>query len=300
MIAINNVDCGLSLKGTGIDQCSQTLGKPVGFWDLPLNLSLDINADTFDRAAVINKIKEGTLHVFNNAVDFAENNEEDVTQTFSSGIITDVRDGLPAFDFMYINGYAWHSAAYSHNSFGGNIALLYQNGVIGLASSLDGKRLEGLTRGRLKTATFKNNTGSEVSMTMISLQLTDTIQYNTRIALINDTSFGSSPLNIGGAVNANVKVIGTPAVGDTTTVVSVAASANASRFAAGLLFSDFNYSGQNVTAAVYDAATGQYTLTHDALVAGVKVISLGEGTDFAAQVGTTELLYTGSSLQFTV
>lgn len=296
----NNVDCGVALKGTGVIDCIQKLGKPVGFWDLGSNFSLDKNADTLDRAAVVAQIKAGQFHVFNNAVDFAESNEDDVTETFSSGIIEDVRDGLPAFDFTFIKGYGWHASAYSHNGFGGSIALLFENGVIGLALASDGVTIEGLRRGRLKVQTFKNNTGSEVSKTMISVQLIDAIQYNSSMYLVNDESFGSSPLNINGAIDASVEVVGTPALGDTQTVVKVSASHNSAVFAAGIVFGDFQYSGQTVTAAAYDAATGQYTLDHDALVAGDKVISLGNGTDNAAQVGTTEVLYRGASRRFTV
>jgi len=297
----NNVDCGVSKQGTGIIDCIQALGKPVGFWDLGTGFSLNKNTDDFTRAEVINLIKAGTLHIFNDALDFAENNEDDVTQTFTSGIIADVRDGLPAFDFTFIKGYGWHAGAYTHNGFGGAVALLFENSVIGLALNSDGVTIEGLKRGRLKTQTFKNNTGSEVSSTMVSIQLTDTAQYNTRMFLVNEDSFGSSPLDVNGAINVNLEVVGAaPAIGDTTTTVSVGTSINSAVYAAGLVFGDFDFTGQTVTAATYDAASGTYELTHDALVAGTKNISLGAGVETAAQVGTTEVLYTGGTSSFTL
>lgn len=300
MILGNNVDCGVARKGTGIVDCIQQLGKPVGFWDLPVNFSLDRNTDTLDRARVLDEVKKGNFYVFNDAVDFTENNEDDVTQTFSSGIIADVRDGLPAFEFTFIKGYGWHTLAYSHNGFGGAVALLFENGVVGFALNADGNTITGLRRGRLKTKTFNNNTGSEVSKTMIGLQLIDPIQYNTSMFLINDTSFGSSPLDINGAIHTEVRVVGTPAVGDTTTVVEVVVGINTAVGVAGLTDASFNYTGQSVTAAVYDATTSQYTLTHDALTAGSKTVSLGTPTEVAAQIGTTEVLYSGSSNSFTV
>lgn len=301
MITGNNVDCGLSRRGVGIAECEQKLGKPVGFWDLGSNFSLDVVNGSIDREAVLELIRRGELHTFNNALDFTENNEDDVTETFTSGIIADVRDGLPAFDFTYIDGYSSHALRYTHNSFGGAIALLFDNGVIGFAESVDGNRIEGLTRGRLKVATFKNNTGSEVAKTMISLQLTDTLQYNTRMFLINTNSFGSNPLNINSAINLDIVPTVAPSVGDTETIVSVTASANSAiRMFPGLLPTDFQISGQNVTGAAYDSVTGQYTIAHNALVVGSKTISLGDGTATAVRVGTTEMIYSGASRVFTV
>lgn len=300
MIVGNNVDCGLNRLGTGYLDCFQKLGKPVGFIDMPTDFSLNRLTDTLDETYFQDQIKAGTFYPFLGAVDFAENNEDDVTETFSSGIIVDVRDGLPMFDFTYVSGgYAQHKAFYTHNGFGnGTIALVFENNVIAFALNTDGVTIEGLKRGRLKTKTFMNNTGSTVSRTMISVQLTDTFQYNTAMYLINAEQLGFSIIDYRGAIDSAITVVGTPAVGDTSIVVQVRAACNTAINVAGLLATDFDVTGQAVSAIAYDATTELYTLTVDALVAGTKIVSLGGGTDVAAEVAGT--FYSGSSAEFTV
>lgn len=298
MILINSLDCGVSKKGTGLIDCFQELGKPSGFLDVGADFELDVQSGALDLSTINDLIKAGSLTPFTNAVDFADNSEDSVIETFSAGTKVKVRSGLPEFEFTYVNGYNWHKSAYSHNGFGGAIILVWENGVLGFDTSADGTKIKGLRRGLLDVKTFSNNDGSATSKTMITLQLLNADAYNSSMALLNEASMGFGVDEIKGAVDTSITIVGTPAVTDTEIVVSVSPSANSSIGIGGAVVGDFTVTGQTVSGVAYDATTKQYTLTVDSLTAGEKTVSLGTSGDVAVEIAS--VLYSGSSPAFTV
>ena len=295
----NTLDCDSSKKGTGLSDCIQELGKPIGFIDLSTSWSANTTTDTFNQAYFTNLLLEGTFIPFGDSVDFADNTEDDVFQTFTSGDKRLVRDGKPEFDFIYTKGYHWHAAAYSHNSNqNGAVAFVWDNGVIGFAITGQGT-IAGLKRGYLKTKTFQNNDGSNVSLSKFSFQLRDAKEYNTSMYLINEDNLGASLDDVmKGAIDTRLAVTAAVATGATTFSVNVTAAGNQGLPILGLLPANFQVSGQIVAGAVYNATTKEYDITIDAATAGSKVISLGNGSNEIA-VDLSGTIYSGSG-EFTV
>lgn len=278
MINGNSVDCSASQKGTGLVECIQELGKPNGFIDISSSWTADRITDTIDLAYINNQVLLGNYTPFPDSVDFVDNTEDDVFQTFTSGQKRIVRDGLPEFDFVYTNGYQWHAAAYSHNTNqNGAIALIWENGVIGFAMR-SGNTIGGLKRGYMKTKPFQNNDGSNVSQTMVSFQLLSALEYNTKMYLLNEDTLGFSLGEIKGAVDVTFEINTPIAVGATAFSAKVHATANRNIAVLGLLPANVQLTGQTIGGAVYNAATQEYDFTIDAATAGTKTLSLGNGT----------------------
>ena len=300
MILINNVDCGVSRKGTGVGECEQALGKPSGFILCDTTWTADVTTDTINLAYVNTQILLGNFVPFLNAVDFADNSEDTVYETFSSGRKSPVRDGLPEFDFTYNNSYPWHTAAYSHN---GNsekaIILVWENGVMGFDTSVDGNTIRGLRRSYQQTKTFQNNDGSVVSKTMISIQLADAIGYNQNMSLLNEASLGFSIDDIKGSIDCRLVVTSaTPVATDTTISVSVTSSGNRATNILGLAAANFVVQGAVASAATYNTVTKAYDLTITALVAGSTNVALGSLTESAVEL--SGVIYSGATPSFSV
>ena len=289
----NFLDCGSRQKGTGLIDCIQELGKPNGFIDLG-DWTANKYSGTLDIATINTLVLEGKWTPFTDSVDFADNTEDDVFQTFTSGDKRLVRDGRPEFDFIYTKGYHWHSAAYSHNTNqNGTLALIWENGVIGFVLNNDGVTLQGLKRGYLKTKPFQNNDGANVSQTMVSFQLASAMEYNSQMYLINEDSLGFSLSDIKGAIDTTFTV--DPVIAAATTLsVAINPTANGAVDVLGVLPANIQITGQTVTAAVYNATTKKYDLTVDALTSGTKTISFGDGANLKG-VDLSGVLYSGSN-----
>lgn len=297
---INTKNCSAELKGTGIIDCPVRAGRLIGFLKVPKSYRFDSSTDDFDLTYVNAQAVLGNIVSFNDASDLVQNLEETVYKTYNSGIKSQVRNGLPELQFIYPNGYHFHSSAFSHNSYNTHdIILVFDNNLLGFGTLSDETTLKGLTMGSFQTSTIKFNDGAEPQETMISVQIINSEEYNQNISFIDTADFGFSVSEIKGAIDTHVSVIGTPASTETSVVIKVVANANRSISIAGLAATDFKVTGQTVSAAVYDSATQEYTLTVDALTVGTKKVSLKvNDTDVAVDVSGT--LYSGSSANFTV
>lgn len=291
MILINNAQCGLALRGTAVPECFSKIGYPDGFIACDTDWVADATAVTIDKSYITEQTKLGNFVPFIGALDFAPNIEDDVFKTYGTGLKQLSRKGLVEMTFTYSNGREWHGAAASNDHSGSKaMILIWKSGHIGLQSDDNGATVRGLRVSHQTTSPYKDANGTDPGETMIAIQLVDTKAYNQDVVIVdeNDSNVTFSTA-FAGALDTYIEVQGTPSVADTTIVVRLSPFASRSSLVAGV--TNFTVSGQVVSGAAYDAATGFATITMDALTAGTKTIQLGSATEVAAEVSGK--LYSG-------
>lgn len=298
MIKVNFLDCNKSRKGTAVVVCEVPDGVPNGFYLVPKSFRLDPATDDFDTAFIKAQVKAKKMTPFLNAINFDEQNEDDVIFTTQTGVQLLSRNGKPSFMFEFDNGYGWHAAAYSYKSQGAfDLIPVFDNGVVFMAKTNDGK-LKGHTAGLVNPKTFSLKNGQDPSKTGIMIQLTNPEEYNTSGALLDPVANKYDVDAVPGIIDTNVQLISNAT---TDVVVSVTAGTNGAVNILGLADADnFRALGTNVaiSSVAYDANTGYYTLTFASDVsvdfAGM-TIELFDAADSTKVIDISDVLYQGSS-----
>ena len=299
MILVTNKDCNVSRKGTGTISCEIPTGVPTGFFLAKKTWTLTVATDDFDNAYINANIKNKNLVPFLDAINFTDNSEEPVIFTTQLGVKLLARDGKPEFSFDFSKGYAFHSAAWSYNSFGDyNVIFTYDNGVVFMAQSSDGLTLKGHSAGLVNTGNFTHKDGAESEKTTVMYQLTNANEYNSEGALLDPVQNSFDIDTIKGIVDAKISHISNATV---EVVVKVVAAANNAIPITGLLFTDFRATGTalSIDSLVYSTITDEYTLTFSADVStdygtGI-VIDLYDSGDDTTVVTVATILYQGQS-----
>ena len=271
---VNYFDCDQQRKGTGTLSCEIPTGVPTGFFLVQKTWRLDTNSETFDTSYINTQIKNKVFVPFLNAINFTDNSEDPITFTTQIGVKLLARDGKPEFVLDFSKGYAFHSAAWSYNSFGNyDVIITYDNGVAFAAKAGDGINIKGHSAGLVNTGNFMHKDGAESEKTSIGFQLTNPNEYNGDGALLDPASNGFDIDVIRGIVDADLTI---ESVTTTNVVVSVKASANSAISIQGLLFTDFRGIGttETVDSLVYDSALEQYTLTFSADVSAIPLLTI--------------------------
>ena len=271
---VNYFDCDQQRKGTGTINCEVPTGVPTGFFLVSKTWRLDTTSDVFDTSYINTQIKNKVFVPFLNAINFTDNSEDPITFTTQIGVKLLARDGKPEFVLDYSKGYAFHSAAWSYNSFGNyDVVLTYDNGVAFAAKAGDGFSLKGHSAGLINTGNFMHKDGAESEKTSIGFQLTNPNEYNADGALLDPASNGFDIDVINGIVDADLTI---ESVTTTDVVVTVTASANSAIPIQGLVFTDFRGIGtsETVDSLVYSSVTDQYTLTFSADVSAVPLLKI--------------------------
>ncbi len=257
---VNFFDCDQQRKGTGTLSCEIPTGVPTGFFLVEKSWRLTVESEDFSTGYIITKVKEKVFIPFLDAINFTDNSEDPITFTTQIGVKLLARDGKPEFSFDFSKGYAFHSAAWSYNSFGNyDVILTYDNGVVFMAKGATGQ-LKGHTVGLVNTGNFTHKDGAESEKTSIMLQLVNPNEYNADGALLDPVSNNFDIDAVKGIVDTVIDKVSN-ATADV--VVSVHALANLAISIVGLTATDFRGIGtsETVTTVVYDDAQEQYTLT---------------------------------------
>lgn len=297
--SFNTQDCATGVLGTQAPACETDLGIMTGFVLVPRTWSVDSDAVDITGAYIKDQILAGNFHPFANALDFVQNSEETQFKTYNRGTQLPIRKGLPLMDFIYSNGYSFHAAAFSFDSYQRyKILFLHENGALQGVLGSDKKTISGFNLGFIDTATYKNADGAEPSETVVKMQLVDNNEYNTRKAIISFTENNISEADFQGIVQARL-VLDAIAPG-TAASVSVKAAFNSALNIQGLAVTNFSLPGNTVTAAVYNATTNKYDLTLGTATVAAEsyTVSLTDGTNPAAEVGG--VIYKGVSNQVIV
>lgn len=296
MAKANFLDCNKSRKGTGKLDCQVPDGVPTGFYLVPKGWSVP-EATDFDTAFIKAQVKAKQMTPFLNAINFREENEEDVKFTTQSGVMLLVRNGKPYFGFDYDNGYGWHTAAYSYKSQGSfDLLPVFDNGVVFAAYASDGS-IKGHSAGIVNPETYKLKNGNDPSMTMINIQLLNPDEYNNSGALLDPAANDFDVDAVPGIVDAVITKVSN-AVADV--VISVAAGANGAVNIEGIVAANLAVTGtaETITAVVYDAALKQYTITFSGDVSADFAniaLSLVDTADNTNVIDINGTLYQGST-----
>ena len=296
MIRPNYLDCNQRRKGTGKINCEVPDGVPNGFYLVPKSWRLDPSSDTFNTAFLKAQVKAKQMVPFLDAINYTQNNEEDVIFTTQTGVQLLSRNGKPFFSFDFDNGYQWHKAAYGYKSYGSyDVVPVYDNGVVFLAETNDGK-LKGHTAGLINPQTFKNKDGQNPSMTTFGMQLTNPEEYNTSGVLLDPVSESFDVDAVPGIVDVNIEKVSN----DTAdVVVNVTMENNPAIPTLGLSTGDFRALNTEIAILdVTDNGSGNYTITFAADVSGDYanlVIETYDTNDSTKVVDISGVLYEGAS-----
>ena len=185
MVNINQRNCLTSRKNLGLPDCVVEVGIPRGFIITPKGWGIDLSTDAFNKAYVDEQIQLGNFIPVLGAVEFTNNTPEPTTEEYQGGIMSVVRNGLPQMSFKFIKGgWKYASALYSYNSQQAyDVLLVFGNGAI--AGATNGTRFTGFDLGMLNSGTFMFTDGSATNSVSISMQLIDSEQYNSNVAILS-------------------------------------------------------------------------------------------------------------------
>ncbi len=286
-----------NLGGTGVLGCEPPTGVPTGFITTPVNWIFNPETEEFNNAYINSQIKKGVFTPFLNSIGYE--NQDEAAEIFTTQTKIKIKsiDGKPGFSFDFSKGYHFHTAAYARNSFSSvNVLLVYDNGSIFAAR--DGKNgIKGHTVGIFDTMNFMHANGSDPSKTTIMFQLLDSIEYNTRGAILNPQSNDFNLSTVRGVVSANITKVSNATV---AVVARVTATANGAINIQGLTADNFVATGTAATidTVAYNATTGEYTLTFSADVTADFAnlsLSLFDTADSTNVVGIGGFLYQGAT-----
>ena len=189
-ILINQKDCLVSRKNLGLSDCIIQEGRLTGFIIVPKSWSLDLVTDAFDLDYVNNQIQLGNFVPVLQAVEAANQTPEATIEEYPGGIKTVVRNGLPEYMFKFVKGgWKWVSALYTYNSFQAfDVLLVFSTGAIAGASN--GTNFTGFDLGMLNNGTYMFTDGSVNSFVQVHIQLTNEVQFNRDVALLDSSVLG--------------------------------------------------------------------------------------------------------------
>lgn len=299
-ILVDAQNCAKTRKNVGMPSCLADLKDYIGFIAVPKGWNLDVTED-FNLAYVTEQIQKGVFIPFLRSVEFTDNTEDPSLKTYNSGLSSVIRNGYPTYSFEFSKQYAFHKAAYTYNSNGVyDLLFIDSAGSIFLATNVAGDKVTGFSGGMLNTQTFKpNDGGSEVEKTLISMQLTNQLQYNSLGAILTPDLLGfDAQSEINAIIDLNL-VAEAPAAGDPL-IVDVVATANPAFWIEGLDADNFrlfvNGSAVAITTATF-TATNKYSIVPDtAFVATDEIyIEMYDATNSVATANADGLLYKGVS-----
>jgi len=190
MATLLGLNCQSDRRNIGVEACTVKSGQKKGHIQVPIDWSLNIATETFNKEYVNEKIQDGTFKIIGGAYAVTTETAEDTTQESTSGQLSVVRKGLPIVTTTVKKGYEFHAGAFDMSADGIYAVLeIFETGVVAAALSNDGLTLSGFQVGMYEVATFVDNNGSESASTMIKYQLTDVDQYNKQRVMLTNLDF---------------------------------------------------------------------------------------------------------------
>lgn len=193
MIPINQKDCFVNRKNLGLSDCIIQEGRLTGFIIVPKGWSVDLETGEFDKDYVNGKIQVGEFIPVLGAVQAENKTPEATTEEFQGGIKTVVRNGLPEFTFKYVKGgWKWASALYTYNSFQAfDVLFVFSSGAI--AGATNGTSFTGFDLGMFNNGTYMFTDGTASSYVLVTLQLTNEVQFNRDVAILDASVLDFNP-----------------------------------------------------------------------------------------------------------
>jgi len=297
-MSINTADCSSNQLGTGLPNCLADVGYPVGVILTPKSWS-EARDTVIDKAYVQQKIQEKVFIPFINSTSFEQTTPEPTTQEFPNGVLLVVRNGKPQFTFTFVSSILFQKVLSSYNSYQQyNVIMAFDNDVFFLAD--DGVNLKGFSATHVNTNTYMFNTGSEVGMSALQIQLLDNKQFNEGSIL--DPSFDVTN-DINGIIDADIS--GSAVAGGDVTV-SVKALLNQGFSIEGLDTDDVrllvNGVSEVATSVTYNSVSETYAITPTSTTSASDevVVELYDSANSLAVIQKGDLFYQGKSSVITV
>lgn len=294
------LDCQANRRNIGVESCTVKSGQKKGHIQVPIDWSLDITTDTFNKTYINSKIQDGTFKIIGGAYAVTTETAEDTTQESTSGQLSVVRKALPIVTTTVKKGYEFHAGAFDMSADGIYAVLeIFETGVVAGALSNDGLTIKGFSTGMYEVATFVDNNGSESASTMIKYQITDVDQYNKQRVFLTNLDFNPNT-DINNIIDA--KLVARAVVSGNKVYVKVNWARNLGYSILGLAAANFRLTVNGVANAivgpiVYNAATKEYAITPTATLVATNTVvaTLNDATASVdvAKVGTK--FYTGYS-----
>lgn len=185
----NTKDCSTERINLGLPDCIIEQGRLTGFIIVPKGWSLTIASDTFDKEYVNDQIQLGNFVPVLGAVEAINNTPEATTEEYQGGIMSVVRNGLPAYAFKFIKGgWKFANALYSYNSQQAfDVLFVFSTGAIAGATGSNGTTMTGFDLGMLNTGTYMFTDGSTSSSVTVTMQLINEVQFNRDTYLLDSS-----------------------------------------------------------------------------------------------------------------
>lgn len=299
-ILVDAQNCAKTRKNVGMPSCLADLKDYIGFIAVPKGWNLDVTED-FNLAYVTEQIQKGLFIPFLRSLEFTDNTEDATLKTYNSGLSSVIRNGYPTYSFEFSKQYAFHKAAYTYNSNGVyDLLFIDSAGSIFLATNVAGDKVTGFSGGMLNTQTFKpNDGGSEVEKTLISMQLTNQLQYNSLGAILTPELLGfDAQSEINAIIDLNLVAVA-PEAGEPL-VVDVVATANPAFWIEGLIADNFRLFVNGAVTAITSVtftADNKYSFVPTTPFASTNEIyvEMYDSVNSVATANADGLLYKGKS-----
>ena len=292
-------------------------GEAINTGDLGCDISfgLVIHALGFAKGTVIGKDTELTLAVIEALVQKGEvipimdafssepTMSEDTLETSPLGVEALTLKGLPKYSLTMKKGQSYYKEMAKLTGFGNiNYILGDVNGNWKFAVTSSGD-FTGFTAGQTLAAITTPATATETEKKTFTFQLTDRKQIDSTYAVIEAAN--AFPISEVSGVNgiefsfedANGAVV--PASGDVALKVKAVLSSDRITKIEGLVLADFSTSAGTISAIV-DDGNGFYTLTVDALTAGLLTVTTKDSTLGVSVIKNSSVLYRSNLLSATV
>jgi hypothetical protein len=187
MILINQKDCNTTRQNLGLPDCILQEGRLTGYVLVPKGWSIPLSSD-FDLAYVNDQVQQGVFIPFLGAVEATNNTPEATTEEYQGGVKSVVRNGKPEFTFKFLKGgWKFANALYTYNSFQAyDVLLVFESNAI--AGATNDVNFSGFDLGMINAGTYMFTDGSTSSSVSVSMQLINQDQFNTDVALLDQSS----------------------------------------------------------------------------------------------------------------
>tara|TARA_R110000744_G_scaffold136212_1_gene245992 strand:- start:1704 stop:2630 length:927 start_codon:yes stop_codon:yes gene_type:complete len=301
-IASKSAGCGGAAINTGELGCDISFGLVIHA--LGLSKGVVIAKDTELTLAVIEDlVQKGSVIPLMDAFSSEPTMSEDTLETSPLGVEALTLKGLPKYSLTMKKGQSYYKEMAKLTGFGNiNYILGDVNGNWKFAVTSSGD-FTGFTAGQTLAAITTPATATETEKKTFTFQLTDRKQIDSTYAVIEAAN--AFPISEVSGVNgiefsfedANGAVV--PASGDVALKVKAVLSSDRITKIEGLVLADFSTSAGTISAIV-DDGNGFYTLTVDALTAGLLTVTTKDSTLGVSVIKNSSVLYRSNLLSATV
>jgi hypothetical protein len=261
-------NCTTDLLGSGSRSCDLgTFGDVVGINLHQKGFGFLVSEDLTEAVAK-DAISSFNMIPYNGIYEFTQDTPDNETATSSRGIMATIRSAKPQFSFGYDSSACKHKSLYDkRGSNRWDVSLNFETGVLfALSGSGATQKVGGFDTGMFDVQTLRLLAGTDPQMSTVVMQFIDANQFNTKFVFITWAELGFSFLDLEGVIETSITLVESPEVGDSELIVRVGSACNADDVILGLDETDFLLGGtqttpKTITAATYDANTGNYTLT---------------------------------------